>query len=115
WRSPITPEMVAGGGVALWTCQAAGDGVVWLESRPREQGRNVLVRRDGSGPTTDLTPEGFSVRSRVHEYGGIPFAIHRDRVYFSNDADQRLYVQSSTGGEPVPITLEPPGPMSIRY
>src|SRR5438093_1153270 len=115
WRSPITPDLVAGAGVALWTCQPAGDGVVWMEGRPLEQGRNVLVHRDHSGRTNDLTPEGFSARTRVHEYGGIPFAIHGDRLFFSNDADQRLYAQSLDGGDPEPITHEPTSPMSIRY
>src|SRR6266581_1394040 len=107
WRSPISPDMVAGAAVTLWTCRPAGGGVVWMEGRPLEGGRNVLVHRDTSGRVADLTPEGFSVRTRVHEYGGVPFAIHGDRVFFANDADQRLYAQPLEGGGPLPITLEP--------
>src|SRR5262249_20174557 len=49
---------------------------------------------------------GFSVRSRVHEYGGGSFAVSDGVVFFSNNTDQLLYRQD--GGErPWPITPPP--------
>ncbi|MGH8403623.1 MAG: TolB family protein, partial [Gammaproteobacteria bacterium] len=48
----------------------------------------------------DLTPAPFSVRSRVHEYGGGAFAFRETTLYFVNDADQQIYTQSSDGGTP---------------
>ena len=108
--------MVGGAGVGLNAPQPAGDGgVLWLESRPLEGGRSVLVRRTLGGEVVDVTPPGYNLRTRVHEYGGIPFAVHGDQVFFSNYADQRLHRQSLDGGEPVPITPEPPTPASHRF
>jgi len=40
-----------------------------------------------------VTPPPFSVRSRVHEYGGGAFAVENGVVYFCNDADQQVYRQ----------------------
>lgn len=46
----------------------------------------------------DLTPEGFSVRTLVQEYGGGAFRVYDDTVIFSNYDDQRLYKQRIVGG-----------------
>lgn len=79
----------------------------WVESRPREKGRGVIVRRSRDGTTSDITPAPFSVRSRVHEYGGGAFVVFAATVYFSNFADQRIYRQE-LGSLPHPITPEAP-------
>ena len=51
-----------------------GDDAYWVERRPVEAGRRVLVR---SPPRLDgdLTPHPFDVRTRVHEYGGGSYAV----------------------------------------
>jgi dipeptidyl aminopeptidase/acylaminoacyl peptidase len=115
WSSPITPQVVAGAGVGLQAPQPTAAGVCWIEGRPLEGGRYVLVRRTPDGRTVDVTPEGFNVRTRVHEYGGIAFLVDGQDVVFSNFADQRLYRQPLEGGEPRPITPEPPSPAAYRY
>ena len=46
----------------------------WLENRPEQSGRLVAITGDASG-FRELTPEGFNVRTRVHEYGGAPYTI----------------------------------------
>ena len=40
-----------------------GDDVYWLEGRPTEGGRRVLVRAAADGSTADLTPPPFNVRT----------------------------------------------------
>ncbi len=52
-----------------------------------------------------MTPPGFNVRSRVHEYGGGAYTVHHGTVFFSNFADQRIY-QQEPDGIPQPITPE---------
>ncbi len=108
WSSPITAEMVARAGTRL-TAPWIDDGVVWwLDGRPADGGRVVLMRLEPGGEPHDVTPPGFNVRTAVHEYGGGAYAIHDGVAYFSNFDDQRLY-RLDPGGEPTPITAEVPG------
>lgn len=103
WKSPIRSAAVAAGAVGLGQIRLDGDDVYWMEQRPSEAGRNVIVRRDADGTVTDVTPPPFNARTRVHEYGGGAYAVHAGTVYFSNFADQRIYVH--VGDEaPRPLT-----------
>src|SRR5581483_11652011 len=70
WRSPITSDLIVAGALGLSRIAADGDDIYWVESRPAEGGRNVLVRRGRDGGTADVTPPPYNVRTRVHEYGG---------------------------------------------
>lgn len=84
-----------------------GSTLYWLESRPTEGGRTVVIRLNPDGTHTCLTPSPFNVRTRVHEYGGGSYLVANGTVYFSNFADQRLY-RHLPGETPRPIT--PDGP-----
>ena len=81
--------------------------VYWLEGRPQEQGRNVVVRAGADGEPTDVTPPPYNARARVHEYGGGSWTVHNGTVYFSNFADGRLYRQIPGVSEPRALTPEP--------
>ena len=110
WKSPITTALIVSGAVGLGQIALNGEDVYWVEMRPSEGGRMVIVRRGADGITNDLTPAPFSARTRVHEYGGGAFLVDEGMVYFSNFADQRLYRQEP-GAEPKAITPEEP----LRY
>ena len=110
WKSPVTTSLIVSGAVGLGQISLDGDDVYWVEMRPSEGGRMVIVRRGPDGTTTDVTPTPFSARTRVHEYGGGAFLVADGVVYFANFADQRLYRQEA-GGEPVAITPDDP----LRY
>jgi dipeptidyl aminopeptidase/acylaminoacyl peptidase len=114
WRSPIGGDLVAAGGVSLGEVRVAGAAVLWLEGRPLEGGRQVVCRARPGGAAEDVTPEGFNVRTRVHEYGGGAYAVHGATVLFANFADQRLYRQDP-GRPPRPITPAPPTEAAHRY
>ena len=114
WPSPITAELVAHGTVFLAETLAEGDATTWLEVRPEEGGRYVIVRADPWSEPVDVTPSGFSARTRVHEYGGGSYALHGATVFFTNDDDQRLYRQE-LGGTLAPITPEPEERRGLRY
>ncbi|MDP9293078.1 MAG: S9 family peptidase [Actinomycetota bacterium] len=116
WRSPIDGDAVARGGMWRYSLlTASDDAVYWSEARPLEGGRLVVVRKDPGAEPVDVTPEGFNVRTRVHEYGGGAFAVHGSTVFFSNFADQRAYRQDGVGAEPRAITPEPDVPAGARY
>src|SRR4051794_32746394 len=91
WASPITADLLVEKVVGLSDPLVDGDSVLWVESRPNEAGRQVVVRRDASGAIADVLPEGFSARTVVHEYGGRCATVHAGALYFTNFADQRLY------------------------
>jgi len=114
WRSPITAASIAAGGVSLSIPDVVDGDVYWLEGKPLEAGRVVLVRQAAHGSRDELTPRPFSVRTRAHEYGGGAYAVHGRTVYFSNFTDQRLYRQDP-GAAPRPITPEASVASGLRY
>lgn len=103
WKSPITSDLIVRGSVGVSQPTIAGQEIYWVEMRPSEGGRHVIVRRDQSGMTTDANPPPFNARTLVHEYGGGDYVVSEDVIYFSNFSDQRLYKQLA-GGPPRPIT-----------
>jgi len=103
WSSPISAAILAKGAVAVSGLRATGGRLYWLESRPQEGGRQVLMTSDGSAVARQLTPEGFNVRTRVHEYGGAPYVVAGESIWFANFVDQRLWVQRG-GAAPAPLT-----------
>ncbi|NEQ78032.1 MAG: S9 family peptidase [Okeania sp. SIO2C9] len=110
WKSPITADLIVAGTIGLSSIAIDGEDVYWIEGRPSEGGRNVIVRHTPDGQTTDITPPPFNVRTRVHEYGGGAFLVTDGTIYFSNFADQRLYRQTSDAA-PQPLTPE----VNCRY
>lgn len=119
WRSPITSDLVADAGKRLEGLSVdSHNHLVWLESRPSDSGRCVIVRegdKAGDDPV-DVTPFGFSVRSTAQEYGGGAFSLWGETLVFSNSEDQRLYKQllGSLDSTTVPLTPDYGGP-KVRY
>ncbi|NIR47426.1 S9 family peptidase, partial [candidate division KSB1 bacterium] len=107
WKSPITSDMIVAGAVKLQEIALDGKDIYWLERRPQEAGRNVIVKYTAKGDMIDVTPQPFNVRTRVHEYGGAAFLVHESQIYFSNYEDQRIY-RHTPDSDPEPITSEGP-------
>jgi len=115
WPSPVTPEMLTSGAVALVDVWVDGELTVWLESRPAEAGRLQLVVLE-DGERRDLLPDGFSARSGVHEYGGGAAWVEDATAWFVNWSDQRLYRMPIDASEqPLALTPEPESARSVRY
>jgi dipeptidyl aminopeptidase/acylaminoacyl peptidase len=110
WKSPITSDMISTGTIRLEQVVPDRNDIYWIEMRPSEGGRCVIMRRNLEGQISEITPSPFNARTRIHEYGGGAFVIHGGRVYFSNFTDQRLYSQNH-GELQRPIT--PSG--NLRY
>ncbi len=87
WPSPLAASALASAQLRLSHpgFDPAGRHV-WLEGRPGEGGRTVLVAGDGSGGTVDLTPPPADVRSRVNEYGGGAYTFLRGEVVYAHGA-----------------------------
>ena len=96
WPSAITADLVTGDSIALAEVQVYGDEIYYIERRPQEKGRCVIVRASGKH-RQDYLPEGYSARSRVHEYGGGSFHVCEAGVFFCNDSDQDIYLIGPDG------------------
>src|SRR5260370_27697067 len=90
WSSPITSDLIVASTIGLGGILLDGTDVYWLESRPQENGRSVIVRRAADGSSPDLTPPAahageatLSVRPPVHEYGRRPRLVSPSCVSFS--------------------------------
>uniref|UniRef100_A0A0E0HMP0 Peptidase S9 prolyl oligopeptidase catalytic domain-containing protein n=1 Tax=Oryza nivara TaxID=4536 RepID=A0A0E0HMP0_ORYNI len=117
WESPISAAAVSAAGRTVEGLAVAGDGrLLWVETRPEEGGRAVLVKEaaEPGGDAVDVTPEGFAVRSLAQEYGGGAFAVQGDVVVFSNYSDQRLYKQTIGDNSAQPLTPDYTGSV-LRY
>jgi dipeptidyl aminopeptidase/acylaminoacyl peptidase len=104
WKSPITSDLIVSGTIGLGQIAIDGEDAYWVETRPQEKGRYVVVKLTSKG-RMDFTPVPFNARTRVHEYGGGGFTASDGVIYFSNFADQRLY-RFDGAGEPEAITPE---------
>ena len=109
WPSVINPQLVSGAAPSLNYIQSHGERLFWVENRPWEAGRNVIISRTAEGLIEDLLPSPYSHYSRVHEYGGMAYAVTDNRLYFVNAADQRIY-QLALGKGSQPVAITPCGP-----
>ncbi|KAJ2392572.1 hypothetical protein H4S02_000708 [Coemansia sp. RSA 2611] len=115
WKSPFSAHTVAtaSSSVSMARVDAAKPTrVYWLESRPQEGGRLVLLSKDvddyADATLRELTADPqWNVRTGVHEYGGGAYGVHNGVVVFANWSDQGVYVldTKTEGAEPRRIGL----------
>lgn len=108
WQSEISADLLAGDNVRLSEPSLVDGCAYWLESRPAEKGRSVLVEWCPRQGRRDITPAPLSVRSKAHEYGGGSYLVADGQVYFVLADDQRIYRMPLDGEIPEPITPEGP-------
>jgi hypothetical protein len=111
WPSPISAELVAQQAVAYNAVQVTARAVYWLETRPSEGGRTVLVRWTPQGGAADAVPARFDVGSQVHEYGGGAYLAADPTLFVVRRDDQRVYrVDLDRDQPPQPVTPLPRTP-----
>lgn len=104
WPAAISAELITRGAPGLNHLQSHDNRLFWVESRPWEAGRNVIMCRDNDGLVRDILPPGYSHHSRVHEYGGMAYTVTGDWLYFVNGADQCIYkLNLNNKDEPIPF------------
>lgn len=112
WPSAIGANLLTQANVRLASPYIDASGIYWLESRPWEGGRSVLVHQPHRGLKHDLLPPQCNVRSRAHEYGGGAYAVADGVVYFVEATDQRIY-RFDPAADDTPTALTPEAPQ--RY
>jgi len=108
WESPIGSADLVRGALRLSAPRLVDGRLFWLEGRPSEGGRQVVMTgtlSDAGGleHMREASPAGINVRTRVHEYGGGEFAVWRDRLFFVDDTDGRIHA-GRIAGATAPIT-----------
>jgi len=103
WGSPITADAVTAATVTLLEPSIDGDDIYWIEARPLERGRNIVVRRAANGTIEALTPNPFYARTQVYSYGGGAYVVDRGVVYFVDYTDNQIY-RHARGSTPAKLT-----------
>ncbi len=126
WESPIDAATAASHAGRPDFVGIVGDEVWWTALRPAEGGRRTLMRRRWggtasgasgapSGTEESVLPAPWNVRSRVIEYGGVPWAgvpgEHGPLIVFVDFADQRLYAVEPDAPDARPQPLTPLSPV----
>lgn len=99
---PFSAASAVAAGIDFAELLAGPQGLFWNEYRPQDAACRIWHWQHGTANC--LTPLGYSVRSRVYEYGGGAFCLTGDGVVFVNEADQQLYRQSLKGETPEVLT-----------
>lgn len=115
WKSPFSASLIAQKSISFGEISVEGENIYWLEGRPYEQGRNVVVHVDRTGKQSDLLSAPYNARTLVYSYGGGSYLIHQGTLYFSQFGapngempyaryrDQRMY-RLTLGGTPEVLT-----------
>lgn len=87
----------------------AHGGLLWVAFDPQQARCGLFFWRDGE--VCELTPPGYSVRSRVYEYGGGACCATDQGAAFVNETDQQIYLLTSIDvgahGAPYVLTTRP--------
>ena len=82
-------EQAAAASADFAELHASHGGVLWVAFDPAQARCGLFFCRDGV--VRELTPPGFSVQSRVYEYGGGACCATEQGVAFVNERDQQIY------------------------
>lgn len=104
WKSPITSDLIVSETIKFEQVVLDGADIYWIERRPAEGGRYVIVRRTPDAHITDMLPPPYNARTTVHEYGGGSYTVSNGTIYFSNFSNQLLY-RLIPGSTPEPIAF----------
>jgi dipeptidyl aminopeptidase/acylaminoacyl peptidase len=69
-------------------------GLFFLLTMPAEENIQALMHLSASGSLRRVSPAGINVRSRVHEYGGLPYCSSAVSVFYCDFASQRIMRQT---------------------
>jgi dipeptidyl aminopeptidase/acylaminoacyl peptidase len=92
WKSDITTDLMLADSVGLGEISVFAEDVYWIEMRPQEKGRYVIVKQTSDGQIVDAISPEFNARTRVHEYGGGSYLVTEKGLIFTNFSDQALYL-----------------------
>ena len=102
WPSEWSAERAAAASRDFAELRAGHGGLFWIQYDPADARSTLWHYREGQASC--LTPPGFSLRSRVYEYGGGAFCLTAQGVAFVNETDQQIHLQGLVQQDPVALT-----------
>ena len=75
WPSTLDAAAAATAKLSVAGLRTLSTARYWVEGRPELGGRRVVLSQEPPGDPTVISPEGLSLASRVHEYGGGEMAV----------------------------------------
>ena len=118
WDSPLTAELIFGQRQTPSKPLPWNDGALFLLNMPGEGNAQALMFGDGKGEPIRISPPGFNLRSKVHEYGGQPYCAGVNEIFYCNFNDQEIYRQvlhPETGEFSPPRRLTDSAAGQVRY
>jgi dipeptidyl aminopeptidase/acylaminoacyl peptidase len=97
WQSSVTPALIAQQALGLGGLMVDGDRFYWLEARPSEGGRSVLMSWHPDHGPRELTPPPVNVATRVYEYGGGAFRVTDGWIVYTDYRDHAVRLRSPDG------------------
>jgi dienelactone hydrolase len=109
WASPIDTAAVIQAAITPAYPRATAAAAFWLEARPAEQGRQVIVAQLPDGTKRELLPPGMSAKTRLLEYGGCPYWLCGAWLVWVEAQSQQLFASAL---EPL-LQGEPCAPLQL--
>ena len=103
WPSPVTPEDVYDLTDDISDVRATSQGIYFVQSNANNEDKKGVYRIELDGSATKIASSDFDIRSRVHEYGGAPFAAIGNSLFATKYSDQILY-RIAPNQAPFPLT-----------
>jgi tRNA 2-selenouridine synthase SelU len=94
WQSPISAASTFEASDNVSYLSVENNQLYFVESKASANGKNILFKLNQKNTAVQLTLSEISVRSRVHEYGGRPYLVDGEDIYYSHFADQKMYRRS---------------------
>ena len=122
WSSALSAEKVCRDSNDIDFLRPGSDGVYFINSVAGDKDKLAVWHLSNNQVLSRISASGINARSRVHEYGGLPYVVHEDHLFVCNLVDQLIYKQPLPGNgqdsvaEPVPLTqIEPDQVGHLRY
>lgn len=113
WPSEWSADAAAAASQDYAELRSGHGGLFWIEYDPAHGRCTLWFWRAGS--VLRVTPDGYSVRSRVYEYGGGAFCLTGQGVAFVNEADQQVYLQALNEADAAALPVALTGRPECRY
>jgi dienelactone hydrolase len=103
-NTALTPKQIFSASDSLAYLQWGEDGCFCLRTQASANNLPRVIKVEDSGETTPISPKELAVRTRVHEYGGRPYLVSGDTLFFCRDDTQQImqHTWRNTTGETLP-------------